>query len=240
MCGGYASSRSDDDLRVEFGAAVAVGDGLPPSWNVAPTQQVRAVLERTPRAAPDAAPVRELRSVRWGLVPSWAPDLKIGSRLVNARVETITDKPAFKTAAVRRRCLLPADGYYEWEARPGGGAKTPWFLHAPDGAGVAFAGLYELWPDPTRDRDDPARWVWSATVVTTRAGDALGRIHDRTPLIVPADLHDDWLDPSTTSVADVRRLLDAIPEPHLVPVEVSTAVNRVALDGPDLITPVTR
>ncbi len=238
MCGRYASSRSDDDLRQEFATAFTVGAPLAPSWNVAPTQQVRAVLERSPRDEPDAAPVRELRSVRWGLVPSWADDTKIGTRLINARVETITEKPAFKTAAARRRCLLPADGYYEWEKRPGVAAKTPYFMRAEDGGGLAFAGLYELWRDRERAADDPDRWVWSATVVTTRASDALGRIHDRSPLLVPAGLRDDWLDPALTAPADVRALVDAFGEPRLVPVEVATTVNRVTSDGPELVTPV--
>jgi len=126
-----------------------VGEQLPPSWNVAPTQEVRAVLERTPRDIPDADPVRQLRTVRWGLVPSWAKDRKVGHKLINARSETILEESSFKAAAARRRCIVPADGYFEREKR--GGQKVPHFLH-PEGEDqvLVMAGLYELWPRPQR------------------------------------------------------------------------------------------
>jgi len=149
-------------------------------------------------------------------------------------METITDKASFKAAALRRRCLLPATGYYEWEQRNGG--KVPQFLHA-DGV-LAMAGLYELWPDPSRDRDDPQRWVWSVTVLSTTASDTLGHIHDRSPVVVPDQLRDDWLNPSITDPDTVRELLAAIPEPRLQPYEVSTAVNSVRNNGPELLRPV--
>ncbi len=235
MCGRYATTQTDDELLQVFGADEVVGDQLPPSYNVAPTDPVRAVLERTPRESDGAGEkVRQLRTARWGLIPSWAKDAKIGSRLINARMETITDKASFKAAALRRRCLLPATGYYEWEQRNGG--KVPQFLHA-DGV-LAMAGLYELWPDPSRDRDDPQRWVWSVTVLTTTASDTLGHIHDRSPVVVPDQLRDDWLNPSITDPDTVRELLAAIPEPRLQPYEVSTAVNSVRNNGPELLRPV--
>jgi len=235
MCGRYATTQTDDELLQVFGADEVVGDQLPPSYNVAPTDPVRAVLERTPRESDWAGEkVRQLRTARWGLIPSWAKDAKIGSRLINARMETITDKASFKEAALRRRCLLPATGYYEWEQRNGG--KVPQFLHA-DGV-LAMAGLYELWPDPSRDRDDPQRWVWSVTVLTTTASDTLGHIHDRSPVVVPDQLRDDWLNPSITDPDTVRELLAAIPEPRLQPYEVSTAVNSVRNNGPELLRPV--
>lgn len=238
MCGRYVNSRGDDELRAEFRVVSILGEQLDPSWNVAPTQNVRAVLDRTPRAEPDGAPVRQLRSLRWGLVPSWAKDPRTGSRMINARVETLTEKPAFKTAAARRRCLLPADGYYEWEHLTGRKAKVPYFLHGADHGVLAFAGLYELWRDHTLPDDHPDRWLWSVTVITTAAGDALGHIHERTPLLIPAGLRDDWLDPGLTDPGRVRHLLAAVPEPRLVPVEVSTAVNTVTTDGPELVAAV--
>lgn len=240
MCGRYANSRGDSELRAEFGVESVVGEQLDPSWNVAPTQQVRAVLDRTPRADPEGDPVRQLRSLRWGLVPSWAKDPKIGSRMINARVETVTEKPAFRKAAARRRCLLPADGYYEWEKRAGQSRKVPYFLHGDDDGVLAFAGLYELWRDHTRPDDDPDRWLWSVTVITTAASDALGHIHERTPLVIPPGLREDWLDTGTTDPAQVAHLLAAVPEPRLAPVEVSTAVNTVTIDGPELVVPVSR
>lgn len=234
MCGRYASTRSDSDLQAVFDIAETVGAEVPPSYNVAPTQTVRTVLERSPKDEPEADAVRQLRSVRWGLIPSWAKDAKIGSRLINARSETITEKPSFKKAASRRRCIVPADGYYEWEKRDG--AKVPYFLHQ-DGV-LAMAGLYELWRDPTKAEDDEARWVWSVTVLTSPAADALGHIHDRSPVVLPPDLRASWLDPAVTELGDVRDLLAAIPEPRLEPYEVSTAVNSVKNNSPELLTPV--
>lgn len=247
MCGRYANSSTDADLVDAFVVEQTVGEQLPPSWNVAPTRQVRIVLDRAPRhgrgdpagdadAGPAEEPVRQLRSARWGLVPSWAKDVKIGNRLVNARSESITEKPAFKAAAARRRCLLPADGYYEWEVREGQKVKQPFFLHRGNDL-LAFAGLYELWPDPSLPADDPARWLWTCTVLTTTAPDALGHIHERSPVLLTPDLAADWLDPSLTDPARVRALLAAVPEPLLEPTEVSTEVNSVRNDGPRLVRP---
>nr|WP_314144580.1 SOS response-associated peptidase [uncultured Rhodococcus sp.] len=234
MCGRYASTRSDSDLQAVFDIAETVGSEVPPSYNVAPTQTVRTVLERPPKDEPEADAVRQLRSVRWGLIPSWAKDAKIGSRLINARSETITEKPSFKKAASRRRCIVPADGYYEWEKRDG--AKVPYFLHQ-DGV-LAMAGLYELWRDPTKADDDEDRWVWSVTVLTSPAADALGHIHDRSPVVLPPDLRAGWLDPTVTDLGAVQDMLAAIPEPRLEPYEVSTAVNSVKNNSPELLTPV--
>lgn len=234
MCGRFATTQTDDELLQVFGAAEAIGAPLPPSYNVAPTDPVRTVLERTPRADPEAAPVRQLRTARWGLIPSWAKDRKIGARLINARMETITEKSSFKAAAVRRRCLVPANGYYEWEQRDG--TKVPQYLHG-DGV-LAMAGLYELWRDPERADDDPDRWVLSVTIVTTTASDALGHIHDRSPVLVPVALRENWLDPALTDPARVRELLAEVGEPRLHPYEVSNLVNSVAINGPELLRPV--
>ncbi|OZE36561.1 hypothetical protein CH278_06730 [Rhodococcus sp. 05-2254-5] len=234
MCGRYASTRSDSDLQAVFEIAETVGDEVPPSYNVAPTQTIRTVLERAPKDEPESDAVRQLRSVRWGLIPSWAKDAKIGSRLINARSETITEKPSFKKAASRRRCIIPADGYYEWEKRDG--AKVPYFLH--EQGVLAMAGLYELWRDPTKADDDEDRWVWSATVLTSPAADALGHIHDRSPVVLPPELRASWLDPTLTNLNEVSELLAAIPEPRLEPYEVSTAVNSVKNNSPELLTPV--
>ncbi|UZJ23612.1 SOS response-associated peptidase [Rhodococcus antarcticus] len=234
MCGRYASTATDADLLDLFSVVEAVGDELPVSYNVAPTQTVRTVLERVPRGARDAAPVRQLRSARWGLVPSWAKDLTGGARLINARSETVTEKPSFKAAAARRRCLVPAAGYFEWEPRDG--VKVPHFLHG-DGV-LAFAGLYELWRPRAVDGEEPGEWVWSVTVLTTTAADTLGHIHDRSPVVLPPELQGAWLDPATTDPARVRALLEAVPEPQLTPREVGRAVGNVRNDTPDLLDPV--
>lgn len=226
MCGRYANSRHDGDLLRDFQVASVVDAAPDPSWNVAPTDPARVVLERMVDDQPD----RQLRTLRWGLLPSWAKDRKVGAKLINARSETVTDKPAFKAAASRRRCLVPADGYYEWMATDAG--KIPIYLHG-DGV-LGFAGLYEIWRDP-QDGDD---WVWSYSIITCTTQDALGHIHDRSPVVVPPDLHGAWLDPGLTDPGTVRELLAGIPPPVLETRQVSTAVNSVHNDGPELIEPV--
>lgn len=236
MCGRYANSASTANIYGLFGVDEVVDEDLEPSWNIAPTDPVRAVIERAPKdAEPDEQTVRQLRTVRWGLVPSWSKDAKGGARLINARSETVTEKPAFRKAAASRRCLLPAEGYYEWQKTEDG--KVPYFLHAPDGGMLAFAGLYELWRDPAKADDDPTRWLWTCTVITRHATDTLGEIHDRCPVLVPTELRDDWLDCRAADVAVAGRLLAAMPPPVLEPRVVSTAVNSVRNDGPELIAP---
>jgi putative SOS response-associated peptidase YedK len=238
MCGRYASAKTDAELAKAFDVVEVVGEESEPSWNVAPTQQVRAVLERAPKDEPEAPATRLLRPVRWGLVPSWAKDVKIGNKMVNARVETLLAKPAFKSAARRRRCVIPADGYFEWMKVDN--RKVPFFLHAADGQPLPMAGLYELRPDPDLPEDDPNRWLWTCTIITTTATDTLGHIHDRSPLLIPpGDLLDAWLDPKLDDPDDVQALINSVPEPHLEPYEVSTAVNSVRNNGPHLIDPVT-
>ncbi|GAA0607755.1 SOS response-associated peptidase [Kutzneria viridogrisea] len=238
MCGRCASTRSSATLAAEFDAIDQVGDAARPSYNVAPTQQVRVVLERSPRDEPDAPPQRRLTTARWGLVPSWAKDPKIGSRMINARAESFLEKPSFKAAARRRRALIPADGYYEWQ-KTSDGAKVPHFLHRGDEL-LALAGLYELWRDPERADDDPDRWRLTCTILTTTAPDTLGHVHDRCPVIIPQELHEDWLDPSITDPAAVHDLLAGVPQPHLEPRVVSSRVNNVHNDTPDLIEPANR
>ena len=159
MCGRYAASRNPDDLVEEFEIVRRRRSRrCPPSYNVAPTEDVYAVLERTPRGEPEAAAVRALRVVRWGLVPSWAKDPSIGNRLINARMETVADKPAFRRAFAQRRCLLPADGYFEWYGETKGKRSSRSSSARSDGGVLAMAGLYELWRDPTA-RDDVPRPV---------------------------------------------------------------------------------
>jgi putative SOS response-associated peptidase YedK len=203
-----------------------------------------------PPSAPESAagepetPVRELRVVRWGLVPFWAKDVKIGSRLINARAETVSTKPAFRRAFARRRCLLPADGFYEWQAPGDGpvsdgprGRKQPYFIHREDGGVLAFAGIYELWRDPDAPDSDPAAWLWTAAIITTEAPDDLGRIHDRTPMVIEPGRWADWLDPGQTDEATLRGLLAPAVSGALSSYPVSTEVNAVSHNGPGLIEP---
>lgn len=233
MCGRYALTQSDSELSGHYGAIV-VGAGSSPSWNVAPTQEVRVILEHLPSIDPDPVLERQLRVVRWGLVPSWSKEAKLG-RLINARAETVTDKPSFRSAAAKHRCVVPADGYYEWQATETG--KQPYFLHLDDTV-LNMAGLYELWRDPDKATDDPTRWLWTCTVLTTTAQDAAGEIHDRSPLVLPDDLLADWLDPKLTDRETVREMIKSVPSPVLTPYPVSKAVNNVRNNRPDLLTPI--
>ena len=240
MCGRYVNVAASGDLIAEFDAEV-VGADLRPSWNVAPTDPVRIIVSRPPREQPERRAVRQIRTARWGLVPSWSRDPNGGARMINARIETVTQKAAFKTAAARRRCLVPALGYYEWQhpvGKPPKAAKIPYFLHDPDGQLLAMAGLYELWPDPALAPADPGRWLWTCTIITQPATDRLGEIHDRSPVLVAREQWADWLDCSDTDPGRAAALLAQLPPARLEPYVVSGAVGNVRNNGPELIAPV--
>ena len=240
MCGRYASSRQPDDLVEEFEVAeVRVGNPLQADYNVAPTKEVYAVVERPPSGQKDEPPQRQLRVLTWGLVPSWAKDPAIGNKLINARMETVAEKPSFRKAFATRRALLPADGYYEWYATSRTGprgkpVKQPYFIRPRDGGPLAMAGLYEIWRDPDRAEDDPERFRWTCTVLTTTAEDELGHIHDRMPLMVSRDRWAEWLDP--TRPGDTGLLVPAAPG-SLEAYPVATLVNNVRNNGPELVEP---
>jgi putative SOS response-associated peptidase YedK len=220
MCGRYASARSVDDIAAAFGIrddridVVAAAD-----WNVAPTKDVAAVL--------DSGDGRRLTSLRWGLVPSWADDPSIGARLINARLETIADKPAFRSALASRRCLLPADGWYEWATRPDG-VRQAYYLTPPDGEFLAFAGLWETWYDAD------GRPLRTATIVTGAAPDDLRAVHDRAPIVLPPAAWTAWLDRHSTP-----RQLDAVlcptPAGLVTPRPVGPEVGDVRANGPHLL-----
>jgi len=244
MCGRFVSASSPQILVGRFGVAESAIEVHEPDYNVTPRAWVPAVRER----ARDDPPTRVLSLLRWGLVPSWAKDPAIGNRLINARVETAAEKPAFRKAFASRRCLLPADGFYEWyppeqeaedESGEGRGKKKrprkqPFFSHRADGSVLAMAGLYEIWRDPTRDEDDPDRFRWTCTVLTTEAEDAVGHIHDRMPLVVERDRWEEWLDPRHGG--DTSLLVPAAPG-RLEAYPVSTLVSNVRNNGPELIEP---
>jgi putative SOS response-associated peptidase YedK len=240
VCGRYGASWGVDDLVAEFDLSsvdVPVEERLEADYNVAPTKPVYAVVTRRGRDEPeDAEPTRRLVTLQWGLVPFWAKDPKIGSRMINARVETVGEKPAFREAFAKRRCLLPADGYYEWYTQQAGG-KQPFFIRRRDGGTLAMAGLYEFWRDPTKDRDDPAAWLRTCTVITTTASDAIGEIHDRQPMFVEPAAWTDWLDPEQKDAAALTGLLVPSPGAGLAAYPVSTAVNNHRNNGPELIEP---
>ncbi|GGW49522.1 DUF159 family protein [Streptomyces xantholiticus] len=247
MCGRYVSTRSPQDLTGLFNVTDwRPEEALAPNWNVAPTDDVYAVLERSPRKGGDEASVlRELRPLRWGLVPSWAKDPKIGSRMINARVETVHEKPAYRRAFAQRRCLLPADGFYEWvqskTERAGKARKQPYYIRPADGQVMALAGLYEYWRNPeVEQEDDTAAWLMTCTVITTEATDAAGRVHPRMPLALTPDHYDAWLDPRHEDTGDLRALLSRPADGNLDVRPVSTAVNSVRNNGPHLLDEVDR
>jgi putative SOS response-associated peptidase YedK len=238
MCGRYASARKKHELLEEFQVEqdAEPDKELNADYNVAPTKNVYAVLSRVPKDAERA--VRQLRVVKWGLVPAWAKDPSIGSRLINARIETVAEKPSFRQAFAKRRCLLPADGYFEWMPVEGEKKKKqPYFIHPEDGGVLAMAGLYEFWKDPSRDDDDPLKWLVTCTVITTNAEDHLGRIHDRMPMMIERERWQEWLDPKLTDTEQASRLLIPAEQGRLTAYPVSTDVNNVRNNGPDLIKP---
>ncbi len=216
---------ADVDELTEIFEIDEVAGPLPgPDYNVAPTDPVPAIMER------DRADGRRrvLAEVRWGLVPSWSKDATGAARLINARVETLAEKPAFRRAFAARRCLLPADGYYEWYQLPDSKTKQPYFIRPAEGGLLVMAGLYEFWKAPD------GTWLATTTVITTAAADEVGHIHDRMPMVVAPENWEAWLDPGFGM--DARALL-TVPAPSLTYYPVSTAVNKVANDGPELITP---
>lgn len=229
MCGRYGSIKSTAILAERFAAeAVPAAEERPPSWNVAPTQPIRAVLERADRG-------RLLVALRWGLVPHWAKDPGIGNRLINARAESLGTKAAFRSALARRRCLIPADGFYEWARRDDGtkrGRRVPYWFTRGDGDVLALAGLWETWKDAEGE-------LWrTATIVTTEASADLAAIHDRMPLVLEPQDWEEWLAPEEKDPDDLAHLLAPAPAGTLVRHRVPDLVNRPTEDGPELIEPV--
>ena len=240
MCGRYASSRESDDLIDEFDVVTdRTAAPLAADFNVAPTKEVYAVVERPPAKDSPEPPERQLRVFTWGLVPSWAKDPSIGNRMINARMETVAEKPAYKKAFAVRRCLLPADGYFEWYPTSQANAKgkpvkQPYFIRPAGGGVLAMAGLYEIWRDRSLPEDDPHRFRWTCTVLTTAAEDSLGHIHDRMPLMVERDRWGEWLDPRVGG--ELSLLVPAAPG-RLEANPVAPLVSNVRNNGPELIEP---
>ena len=175
--------------------------------------------------------VRMLGTFRWGLIPRWAKDRKIGNRAINARLETLDSKPMFKESFEHRRCLIPADGFYEWRKRDEG--KLPHYVHATDGDPLPLAGLWSSWKDP-----ESGERVRSCVIVTGRPNRLVERLHDRMPVIVAEELWERWLDPEYADTAALKRLLSRpFPGDELDEYPVSTLVNKVAIDTPDLVRP---
>ncbi len=235
MCGRFVVANVGSELVGVLRVDAEAEDLPEPSYNIAPTASVAIVLD----SAKTDPPTRRLEPARWGLVPSWAKDPKIGARAFNARSEELEDKSMFRRALHKRRAVIPATGYYEWKVTDSG--KVPHFIHPAAGSPMFFAGLYEWWKNPAVPDDDPDRWLLSFTILTRDSIGRLGSIHDRMPLFMDPDHADAWLDPSTENVRDVLdAAVDAAPaiaetlEDHVV----SKAVGNVRNNGPELIEPV--
>ena len=236
MCGRYVAAAPPSEIAKYFGAATLSETVLEPSYNVAPTNEVYAVVERNDE--------RVLDHFRWGLVPLWAKDLGIGSKMINARSEGIATKNAYRHAFRKQRCIIPADGFYEWkviegpEPRSAGGRsgrarKQPMFIHRVDGEPLAFAGLWETWRGPDRDGDP----LYTCTIITTSANETMAPVHDRMPVILPPDLWEQWLDPDMRDTDELLRFLKPAPASLLTLYPISTAVNNVRNKGVELIVP---
>jgi putative SOS response-associated peptidase YedK len=235
MCGRFTSVTSRYDLAEAFHATEVKGEQLSFRYNVAPTQEVYAVAERRP-AGDGEARARQLGSFRWGLVPSWAKDPSIAGRLINARAETVAAKPAFRESLLRRRCIIPADAFYEWQVRPGKptAPRIPHVIRHRDGTPMSFAGLWDVWRPPA---DPSAAPIRSCVIVTTHANSAIAPIHDRMPVVLPPSAWDEWLDPANRDLAAVHRLLVSAPPEQFEIYPVSRLVSNVNNEGPDLIVP---
>ncbi len=238
MCGRFVSAGSPDRVAAYFDSVLpteVVAESLGENYNVAPTQDIYAVVGTGEGAA-------RLDAFHWGLVPSWAKDRKIGSKMINARAETLAEKPSFKTLFRTKRCVVPMDGFYEWKAGVEGGPvnakgkllKQPMYIHRADGDPLAVAGLWTRWKDP----DDPdGRFLHSATIVTTAANHTMEPVHDRMPVILPSNQWATWLDPANDDLDALGALLVGCDDDVLVMHEVSTEVNNVRNNRADLIEP---
>ena len=222
MCGRFTLTIDPADLRDAF-PGLTFPESMAPRYNVAPSQLVAVVANNGKNA---------VEFFKWGLVPSWAKDSSIGHRMINARAESLAEKPSFRAAYKRRRCLILADGFYEWRAIPGSKAKTPIYIRLKSGEPFAFAGLWEAWHP---DQEDA---ILSCTIITTTPNALMGKIHDRMPVILKPEAYPLWLDPAEQTPDKLGRLLKPYPASHMAVFPVSRLVNDPKNDSPDCIKPV--
>ena len=235
MCGRFVSTHSAEQIADYFGASFE-GEAPPENFNVAPTNDILAVVSDGDGLA--------VKHFQWGLVPLWAKDVKIGSSMINARAETIADKPAFKGVFKKYRCIIPMDGFYEWQAAnanspvnaKGKPVKQPMFIHRVDDEPLAVAGIWSAWRDKNGPADAP--WLHTCAVITTSANNTMAPVHDRMPVILPASAWARWLDPATDDIEALQALLVPAPDSLLTMHKVSTDVNNVRNKGAELIEPV--
>jgi putative SOS response-associated peptidase YedK len=223
MCGRYTLHHTPKEIKERFGVET-IDELLEPRYNIAPTQTIPVI--RRPRSDDD---LREMAGCKWGLIPFWAKDPKIGAKMINAKAETIAEKPSFKHAFSKRRCLIPADGFYEWLKR-GKEPSQPIYVRRRDGGLFAFAGLWEAWKSPEGDT------LETCTIITTEPNALISKIHNRMALILKSDDESTWIDPKTKS-DDLLRLLRPYESDDLEAFNVSRAVNSPAHESPACIAP---
>ena len=228
MCGRFAAATPPDELARYFAVHEVAETLLEPRYNVAPTDDIAVVVERDH--------TRRLDLFHWGFVPFWAKDPSVGNRMINARAEGLAASNAFRRAFERRRCIVPADGFYEWRKVPGQRKKQPVYIRRKDGEPLAMAGLWEVWTDKGADGEDAAP-LYSCTIITGDPNDLVAPIHDRMPVILPPGAWDAWLARDNDDVVALERLLVPAPADVFEVWAVSTEVNTVGNDGPQLIEP---
>ncbi len=221
MCGRFALTVDPADLREAF-SEYTFPDQYTPRYNIAPTQPILAI--------PNDGSLKADFFV-WGLIPSWAKDPSIGSRLINARAETLAEKPAFRSAYRYHRCLILADGFFEWQAQAGSKTKLPHFIRLKSGKPFALAGLWEHWQSPDGSE------IKSATIITTAPNELMASLHDRMPVILPSDAYAQWLDVSPKQPAELQKLLASYPAAEMSAYPISTLVNKPENDRPEVLTP---
>jgi putative SOS response-associated peptidase YedK len=219
MCGRYTFQPTEAFYR-RFNTANRL-DSLVPRYNIAPGQMVPVIIAQS---------LRRIVRMRWALIPHWAKDAKTAYKMINARVETLTQRPAFRGLLSHHRCLIPASGFYEWQGE--GRDKTPCFIHPEGRQYLACAGLYDGWITPRGEE------LSTCTIITTEADPFMARLHNRMPVVVEPDLENDWLDPEITSARDVLGLLERSAGVPLDAYPVSRMVNKPSLDGQELIRPI--
>jgi putative SOS response-associated peptidase YedK len=227
MCGRFTLRTRNAELLARY-FDIVEAPSWKPRYNIAPSQQVPAIRLKPGGRKDD----REMVLFHWGLIPSWAKDMKIGNRMINARAETLAEKPAFRSALRRRRCLIVADGFYEWQ--PVGAKKQPFFIRFRDDRPFAFAGLWDTWEGPDHQA------IESCTIITTEAGDLVRPIHDRMPVILPPEAYGLWLDTASENTDTITSLLAPFAGKEMEAYPVGTLVNKPASDDPGCIEPLDR
>lgn len=228
MCGRFVAATPPAALAETFGVEeVKLPETLVDNYNVAPTDDIVAV-------AVSKEGHRQLGTFHWGLVPSWAKDPSIGNRMINLRADTVKGKPSFRRTLGKRRCIIPIDGFYEWKDMGKGRKKQPFYIRSKTGEPLALAGLWEVWKDPEQQ---DAEWLKSCTIITTDPNALLKPIHNRMPVIIPPESWDAWLDPDNDDLDALEQLLKPAPEDLLELFPVSTDVNSVKNNGPQLVIP---